>query len=283
MRMMLFSVFVLTIQLLAGSVWAQVQPAESMGSRGRATELAIEGASATEVDAWEKINRISDIKKKGEEALDYLKTYPQGAYLPYIHGILAMYYQDRKDDDRFLEHAELSVQSLPDEVNLLSALCVTYAEKQQPDPAIKHGRTALAILPTADGPPGMASQKWEEIRSTLTADCHYCTGTGYLFKAYNSMGAAHLMNPAMDHLQQATAMNPTNQAAQFYLGFGYELQQDLESAIPCYAKAAALEGSNTALAKQQLEKAYEQVHGNKKGVNDLISEQKKLFEASSSQ
>ena len=279
MRIIPFSVFVIAMQLLFGSVAAQVQPAESMGSRGRATELAIEGASATEVDAWEKINRMTDIKNKGEEALKYLKKYPEGAYLPYIHGILAMYYQERKDDDRFIEHAELSVQSLPDEVNLLSALCVVYAERQQPDPAIKHGRTALAILPTADGPPGMATAKWEEIRAKLTADCNYCTGTGYLFKAFNSMGAAHLMNPAMQHLQTATQMDPVNQAAQFYLGFGYEIQQDLESAIPCYAKAAALKGSNTALAKQQLEKAYETVHGNKKGVNKLISEQKKAFEA----
>ena len=87
------------------------------------------------------------------------------------------------------------------------------------------------------------------------------------------------MTPAMQHLQEATRLDPVNQAAQFYLGFGYQLQNDLESAIPCYAKAAALEGSNTALAKQQLEQAYKKVHGDTKGVEKLISEQKKLFEA----
>ncbi len=192
---------------------------------------------------------------------------------------IAMYYQEKKDEDRFVEHAELAVHSLSDEVNLLAALSVTYAERQQPDPAIKYGKTALAMLPTKAAPEGMAAAKWEEIRSTLTAEAHYGTGTGYLFKAFNLGGADHLMTPAFQHLQEATRLDPTMQAAQFYLGFAHQLKEDFESAIPCYAKAAALTGSNTALAKQQLEQAYKKVHGDTKGVNKLISEQKKIFES----
>ena len=84
-----------------------------------------------------------------------------------------MYYQAKKDEDRFIEHAELSLRSLPDEVNLLAALCVTYAEKQKPDLAIKYGKVALAILPTAGAPEGMSTSRWEEIRTKLTADCNY--------------------------------------------------------------------------------------------------------------
>jgi len=278
MKKMAFFALIVGLGLTISPLWAQ-QPSEGMGGQHRAKVLAIEGASPSEMDAWEKINRMSDIEKQGEEALKYLENYPEGAYLPYVHGILAMYYQDKKDDDRFIEHAEIAVKSLSDEVNLLAALSVVYAEKQKPDPAIKHGKVALAILPTAAAPQGMSTEKWEEIRTKLTADANYGTGTGYLFKAYNAGGAGYLMTPAMQHLQAATRLDPVNQAAQFYLGFGYELQQDLENAIPCYAKAAALKGSNTALAKQQLEKVYKQVHGNTKGVDDLISEQKKLFEA----
>jgi tetratricopeptide (TPR) repeat protein len=281
MKKILFSVSVWIVLALVGQILAQQQPADSMGGQHRAKVLAIEGASPTEMDAWEKINRTSEIEKKGELALNYLENYPEGAYVPYIHGILAMYYQDKKDEDRFIEHAELSLRSLPDEVNILAALCVTYAEKQQPDLAIKHGKVALAILPTAAAPEGMSTSRWEEIRTKLTADSNYGTGTGYLFKAYNLGGAAHLMTQAMQHLQEATRLDPVNQAAQFYLGFGYQLQNDLENAIPCYAKAVALGGSNTALAKQQLEQAYKKVHGDTKGVDKLISEQKKLFEGAS--
>lgn len=282
MKKIAYPILLLIVVVLCGVIVAQDQqriPTERMGGQARERELAIEGASASEMDAWEKINRMSDIDKKGKEALAYLEKYPEGAYLPYVHGILAMYYQEKKDDDRFIEHAELSVKSLPDEVNLLAALSVTYAEKQQPDPAIKHGRVALAILPTAAAPQGMSAERWEGIRSKLTADSHYGAGTGYLFKAYNQGGADYLMTPAMQHLQEATRLDPTNEAAQFYLGFGYQLKEDLEKAIPCYAKAAALEGSNRALAKQQLEQAYQKVHGNTKGVDKLIDEQKKLFEA----
>jgi len=229
--------------------------------------------------AWVLFNRTATTEKKGEEALKYLEKFPEGAYVPYVHGILAMYYQEKKDEERFIEHAEIAVHSLSDEVNLLAALSVTYAEKQQPDPAIKYGKTALAMLPTKAAPEGMAPAKWEEIRSKLTADSHYGTGTGYLFKAFNLGGADYLITPAFQHLQEATRLDPTIQAAQFYLGFAYQLKEDFESAIPCYAKAAALKGSNTALAKQQLEQAYENVHGDTKGVNKLISEQKKIFEA----
>ncbi|MGW8178977.1 MAG: tetratricopeptide repeat protein [bacterium] len=279
MKKIVIFVSFLILFAISGPILAQATPADSMGGQQRAKVLAIEGASATEMDAWTKINRMSDIESKGEEALKYLKNYPEGVYLPYIHGILAMYYQDKKDEDRFVEHAELAVQSLPDEVNLLTALCVTYAEKQQPDPAIKYGKTALAILPTAASPQGMSTARWEEIRAKLIADANFGTGTGYLFKAYNLGGADYLMTPAMQHLQEATRIDPVNQAAQFYLGFGYQLKEDFESAIPCYAKAAALKGSNTALAKQQLENAYKKVHGDTKGVDKLISEQKKIFEA----
>jgi len=280
MKKILVPVSLLTLLAFSGPILAQpTAPGDGMGGQHRAKVLAIEGASPGEADAWEKINRMTDIDNKGKEALEYLEKYPEGAYLPYVHGILAMYYQSKEDEARFIEHAELALQSLPDEVNLLAALSVTYAEKQKPDPAIKYGKTALAILPTAGAPQGMSTTKWEEIRTKLIADCNYGAGTGYLFKAFNLGGADYLMTPAMNHLQEATRLDPVNQASQFYLGFGYELKEDFESAIPCYAKAAALKGKNTALAKQQLENAYKKVHGNTKGVDKLISEQKKLFEA----
>jgi tetratricopeptide (TPR) repeat protein len=276
MKKMVIPISLLTLLALSSPVLAQ--PDDGMKVH-RAEVLATAGASQAETDAWERINALSDMEKKGEAALKYLENYPGSAYVPFIHGILAMYYQNEEDTDRFIEHAELALQGIPDEVNILAALSIIYAENQKADPAIKHGKTALAILPTAAAPQGMSTVRWEEIRMKLMADSHYGTGTGYLFKAFNLGGPDYLMNPAMQHLQEATRLDPVNQAAQFYLGFGYELKKDLESAIPCYAKAAALKGDNTAVAKQQLEKAYEQVHGNKKGVNKLIDEQKKLFEA----
>ena len=278
----------LILQLLVGSAVAyqarQEPPPPQPGRIGgvqRQDVLAIEGASPSETDAWDKISRAEDVKKKGELALEYLKKYPQGVFVPYVHGILAMLYEEKNDTDRFIEHAELSLKSLPDEVNLLASLSVKYAEKQMPNEAIQYGEAALSILPTAQRPEAVSVERWEEIRVLLTSDAHYGVGTGYLFRAFNSPGNAQLMTTATDHLVKSVEKKPSGQAAQFRLGFAYDLQNQPEKAIPCYASAAALKGPNAGAARQYLENAYQKVHGNTKGVDKLISQEKKRLEAGS--
>lgn len=231
-----------------------------------------------EAQMWNRVSRAEKIKEKGKLALEYLKKFPAGAFAPYCHGIMAMYYQENNDQDKFIQHAEKALEDLPDEVNLLVSLSMAYAEKQQPEPAIQRGTTALAVLPTIPKPEQMSAEKWEEERVGIEADANYGAGVGYLFKAFNSPGNSVLMDAATEHLEKAVALKPRNENAQFRLGFAYQLSKDLDNAILCFARAASLKGPNSSTARAYLEKAYQSKHGNTRGLDKLIAEQRKLFD-----
>src|SRR5690606_5952134 len=230
-------------------------------------------SSKEEMEAWGKVNQASAIEEKGRLAEDYLERFPNGGYAPYAHEILAFYYQSKDDMDQFFSHADQALAELPDEPVLLVNVSVAAAERQKADMAIERGERALQIIPTTQPPSQIGAAQWNEEKESLMSEAHYGVGTGYLLKAYNDRENRQLMESATTHLEQAVRLNPTDERAHFRLGFAYQIQQNLEQAVLSYARAAAIQGPNSAMARSYLEKAYEAVYGNTQGVDKLIQEQ----------
>ena len=235
---------------------------------------AVREASPEEALAWNRVNNETDLIRKSEAAEQYLGAYPEGVFAAYAHEVVAVRALRNSDMDRFFRHGELAVAGIPGEVSLMSSLSVAYAEKQQPDPAIRHGEAALAILPTMERPVEYTVEGWPRRRDQFMADAHYGTGTAYLFKAFQAGSGSPLMATAMDHLVKATELLPRDERFRFRLGFAWQLNGEMEKAVLEYARAVALEGPNLALSRQYLDQAYEAVHGNRRNVDRLVAEQK---------
>lgn len=233
--------------------------------------------SPAEVQAWNRVNMEFDLKRKGRLAEDYLKQHPEGAFVPYAHEVIAVNALQSSKMDAFFEHAELAVAGLPNEVSLMSALSAAYAEKQEPGPALRHGEAALAILPTMERPAEYSEESWPQRRARFLGDSHYGVGTAYLFNAYQQGSGSPLMAKAMDHLRKAAELVPQDDRVRFRLGFGYQLNGDWENAALEYARVIALGGVNSLAARQYLEQSYQKVHGNTRGLDKFISEQKEYL------
>ncbi len=270
------SLMVVVMGLLAAPVWGF--------GLGSAVVQAVrtpagQASSQAEMQVWTRVSNETNLKRKSQAAEDYLKQYPEGGFAPWAHEIIAVNAHQNSDMDRFFEHAEKAVAGLPNEVSLMSSLSAAYAEKQQPDPAIRHGEAALAILPTMERPEEYLPETWPQRRDQFMADAHYGTGTAYLFKAFQEGGSSPLMAKATEHLQKAAELMPRDERIRFRLGFAWDLQGNLENAVVEYARSVALEGVNSLVARQYLEQAYQKLHGNRKDLDKLVAEQKKYLKA----
>lgn len=230
-----------------------------------------------ETQIWNRVANEPNLKRKTQAAEEYLKAYPQGGYAPYAHEIIAVAAHQENRMERFFEHAELAVAGLPSEVSLMSSLSAAYAEKQQPDPAIRHGEAALAILPTMERPEEYMAEVWPQRRDQFMADAHYGTGTAYLFKGFQEGSGSPLMTKAVDHLVKASELLPQDEKIRFRLGFAWQLSGNLENAVLEYARAVALDGVNSLMARQYLEQSYQELHGSRKDLDKLVADQKKYL------
>lgn len=268
----------LALAAFGGSLAAQQAPGAVFREMDMSQRTVLaEPTSEKEAQAWQKVNSSVDIKAKAKAAEDYLKAFPEGGFAPYCHEILAVVARQQKDTQSFFEHGEKAVAVLTDSVALLANLSAAYADAMEPKLALARGKSALEVLPTMECPPEYLPETWPERRALMMVEAHYGVGTAYLFEAYNAGGDANLMSSALEHLAQATQLDPRDERSRFRLGFAYHMSGDLENAALEYARAAALNGPNYLMARQYLEQVFASLHGNTSGVDGFVKEQEQVL------
>jgi hypothetical protein len=237
---------------------------------------SVKAESEAERMAWNKIAREDDLEKKAKAAENYLKDFSDGAYAPYAHEIIAVYALGQNEMSKFKQHAEAAVANLSESVMLEVELAKVYAEEQNPEAAIKHAEKVLPVLMTLVASHEEEKAELEERRRSMIADTNYALGTAYLLQGLNSRSRPTITR-AIGYLETAVKLNNLDERSHFRLAFGYQVTRQSDRALAEYARAAALEGSNSAMARQYLEKAYQDKHGNLDGLDAFIAEQKNLM------
>ncbi|UCF35686.1 MAG: hypothetical protein JSU96_12700, partial [Acidobacteriota bacterium] len=195
-----------------------------------------------EQQGWMKVVTQNDPTKRTRAAEEYLEEFSEGIHAPMAHALLS----------------------------------IAYAEAQNPGPATRHGEAALAMLPTMMPPLEYDPASWPMLRDGLLVDAYYGAGTAYLFRAFG--GESQHVSKAMAYLTRATEMSPRDERSHLRLGFAHEvLMKNLEEALLEYARAAAANGPNSLKARQHLEQVYQRLYGSNKGMEKLISDQKKIL------
>lgn len=208
-----------------------------------------------------------------------MRKYPEGAFAPFCHEILAVDAWQREKAKDFIEHGEEAVVVLVNSSALLSGLSAAYADLEPPnaEPAIQHGERALQILKGEVTPEGNTVGLWTRKPDEMLVDAYYGIGTAQLFKAFNEQSSA-LMTSSLASLVKATEANPYDERSRFRLGFAYQVKGDLDSAAIEYARAVVLKGANAKTAEQYLNQAYQTVHGDTKGLKEFVAAQETYFD-----
>jgi tetratricopeptide (TPR) repeat protein len=236
-----------------------------------------------ELDAWLAIERATSLAEKGQLAESFLTQFPDSGLTPYAHQLLALRYQEENNYEKFVYHSEKTVEELPGNFLILSALAAAYAQKDESDKAIAKAEQALAAVAAAERPPMLSEAEWRVQREQMEADAHYAIGSAHLSRHQKEPNANRQedanLKRAVEELQEATALDPAHDRAYYHLGFAFARQDNAEKALESYARAVAIAGVTRQLAQEQLQKVYQFVYQNTDGLEQVVQEQKEYVQS----
>jgi len=238
--------------------------------------------SQEELNAWVAIEQAATIEEKGKLAEDFLTKFPESGLTPFAHQLLAFRYQQQNDFDKFALHAEKTLEELPQNPVMLSALSAAYAQKGQADKAVEKAEKCLQVLQQVPKPAQLGEGEWLLQKDQLEADSHYALGVAYITKYQQAPAPSGQpdtnLTKAQEQLTKAIELDPSHDRAYYHLGFAFAKQNNAEKAIENYARAVALGGIAQSLARDQLQRVYQFVYKNTDGLEQTIATQRAYVE-----
>ncbi len=234
--------------------------------------------SEQERQAWLAIESAPTWEEKGRLAENFLAQFPESGLTPFAHQMLAFRYQQANDYDKFMLHAEKSLEEIPDNPVLLGLLAAAYAQRGQPDKATDRAQQALRLLEQMSRPPNMSAADWVINKEQLQADSHYALGVASMVRQNQAPAAKgsedENLKAAAIALDKAIQLDPAHERAYFQLGVVLARQDNAEKSIEAFARAVAIGGAVQSLAREQLGKVYEFVFKNRDGLEQVIEREK---------
>lgn len=294
----LYCAFLLLIGL-GGSMTAETsrQPGREIVAPAGDRPARVLGQARTEAEyeAFVALKSALGPLGKAESAQDFLERFPLSGLSPFAHQVAATAYHQLNDYDSFIHHAERALLEVPHDPLLQTRLAVAYAQSHQTRKAVGQARRGLKTIETLRRPPKVSEEEWNSQLMRFRADANYALGTAYLEDFSNSGGGSTdpVLREARGYLERAILQDPRHDAAHFRLGFAYLKQNQADRAIRSYARAAALDGFTSSLARQHLEKIYRHLHPPlpdedqeryelriAHGLNGLVAQEREYFGSS---
>lgn len=237
--------------------------------------------SVEERDAWIAIERAATMEEKARLAESFLTQFPESGLTPFAHQMLAFQHQQANNYEKFMFHAEKSLEEVPDNPVLLTLLATAYAQRNQPDKAGERAQQALRLLEMLSRPPSMSAADWVASKEQLQADSYYALGVASLVRANQAPAAKPSEDPnlvaAATQLEKAIQLDPAHERAYFQLGVVLARQDNGEKSIEAFARSVAIGGAVQTLAREQLGNVYQFVFKNKDGVEQVIEREKEYI------
>lgn len=184
-----------------------------------------------------------------------------------------------KDDDRYMEWAQKTLELLPDTVpanypiqmELLSRLRQMYAERKQIAKAAVLAQKLVPILEKSQKPEKATAAEWQKYISKEKAN------------AWSIIGESHYdkekWREAMTAYQKSISFIRKNDLAYYRIGLCSWKLDDVDSAIDNFARAYVLKGSMAKLAYGYLEHLYKALHnGTTVGINKVLDQARREME-----
>ncbi|HEY3128816.1 MAG TPA: hypothetical protein VGL91_05120 [Acidobacteriota bacterium] len=241
-----------------------------------------------EYDKYVAITQATDNQQRAKLSEDFLKDFPDSGLTPYVHQIAATTYQQLNNYDKLVEHGEATLKELPDNAVILTFLASGYAQRGKPDLAVERADKAVTAINALQAPPNVNPADFAKGKNDLLSMAYGSKGIAYVAKSQDARmkkaaepkkeepaNPANPANPgatangkkdddpnlelALTNLKKAIELNPKDDLAYFEMGISYTLKNDADNAVDSYAKAVAIGGFVSNLAKDKLKAVLEAV------------------------
>jgi len=225
-----------------------------------------------ELEAWQTVNQAADLTEKASLANRFLESYPDSGLTPFAHQVIAQHAYQQNNIEEFISHAEVALEEIPQNPDLLTPLAFVYAEQGKSEEAILKAKQSLEALDRIEKPLNIPAQPWVSQVFRMKADSYYALGRAYLSRLDNLESAQkQAQDPnlqlAIQHLTEALTYDPTHDYSQFRLGFAYTKANQAEPAMNAYARAAIIGGAAANPARKQLEAIHSFVREHAPGLH----------------
>ncbi len=257
---------------------------EEQQAKGKLPRVVGQAQTDEEFQAWMAVRR-APAEQRFALAEQFLQEFPESGLTGYAHRSLALSSQRARSYEKFIHHAEKSLEDFPNEPLMLTSLALYYAHRGEPGKAIDRGRKALRTFETVQRPDGITATEW----LIQLANANLSLGISHLFNRDNlnqGLGDSEELKRAIEYLEEATELNPSLDTAYFHLGAIALEQNKPARAITNFARAAALDGIAATIARDQLQQLYKGAENPEKLIEDereyvqrkLLEKQAKLQE-----
>lgn len=211
-----------------------------------------------ELEAWQTVNQATDLDEKASLATRFLESYPESGLTPFAHQLIAQDAYQKNNIEKFIAHAEVSLEEIPQNPDLLTPLAFVYAEQGESEKAIQKAEQSLEALERIEKPLNIPAHPWVSQIFRMRADSYYSLGRAYLGQLSDSESAQERaqdpnLQQAIQYLTEALTYEPAHDYSQFRLGFAYTNANQAEPAIIAYARATVIGGAAAGPARKQLE------------------------------
>ncbi len=237
--------------------------------------------SQEELEAWNTIERTSDLAEKVRLGRQFYETYPDSGLTAYVHYSLATAYRQADQNEPFIVEAEQALSELPALPEISSYLAFLYAETGKGERAEQLARQTLEGLDGLSRPQNVAAADWARVGYRSRGDAHYALGRVELSRAMSlkdEAAALAALEKAAEHFREALRQDPRNPYASFRLGSVYQNLNQPEQAIDAYARTAALGGVIEPYARKNLQQVYQFVHQDLDGLEETVLRQKAVID-----
>ncbi|HEV8130693.1 MAG TPA: tetratricopeptide repeat protein [Acidobacteriota bacterium] len=293
----------------------QTQPGQQPAPAPKPPRVVGQAQTQEEFQAYQTITQTSDAQQRAKLIEDFFQKYPDSGLTFWMQQVAVSTYQQLNNPDKLVEHGEAALRSWEKDNQALSGmkaspaviltmLANAYAERGKPDPALERADKAIAEIEKLQPPPGIDAAQFASGKNQLLETVYASKGVAYLAKTQdarakkanepkpptdpNNPAASNQkkdepdpnLEAAITNLNKAIELNPKDDFVYFRLGIAYTLKNDAERAIDYYAKAVALSGYVSKIAKENLEKVYKLTHDNKlDGLDQRIAKAKESLNA----
>jgi tetratricopeptide (TPR) repeat protein len=231
-----------------------------------------------EYDDWTAIDQTEELQQKAELAMDFLENHPKSGLTPLAHQLLALFFQQQNEYERFVDHGEKAIAELPTSYVLLIELAVGYAERSEVQKALARAQQGLDGAAAAERPGQLSLVEWTRQKERLEADAHYALGLSNLHQSMKSSSTkTQHLDSCVEHFSKVVELEPDHDRAYLRMGRAYLGKRNAEKALEAYARAAATGGMTAEIAREQLSQLYTFVHKKTEGIEELIEQQREYL------
>ncbi|HSR51846.1 MAG TPA: tetratricopeptide repeat protein [Acidobacteriota bacterium] len=223
--------------------------------------------SQAEMEAWNAVVNAPSPEQPAKARI-FLEQFPDSGMTPHAHYVIAMSAFTNNNFADFMMHGEQALEELPQALDLASHLAFFYAETKKFDKAQTMAGKVTSVM--ADEQVRNSFQPQQ--RDKLLCSAHFAIGRSQLGEFMQNKEDQTKLDKAIENLEMAADLDPTDAYAYYRLGSAYRQKNDADQAIHYFTLAAATGTAVGNAATRTLGEIYDLLEKDKSKIEARIQD-----------